>query len=375
MLFYMPICRCLAPNALQTLLPTPAKRPPLYLVAMNRYRTVIPYSQESRNKMLHMKSLPIALLLWIALLILSACSTDGAGTSVEVEHAAHPSTAHPSTAQEAMPYSDDTVVDVPAEGYIIQVTAEGIEAAQRLPGGIVPIRFAAGPGVPAALLLGRIHAHSSQEAMMQAMMEGGPLQGLGHLSLLGGAMLEPGQSKDVIFQMQPGAYVLINLAAEMPQIGGFEVADDLVSSMAQPQADVIIDMVDFAYAMPDELPAGRRIWEITNSGNQWHEFTVTPLAPDTRPADFLAMLESLAELDGPPPADQFAFFWMPSDAGERAWVQVELEPGLYGFACLLPDLAAETATEESTTEETAHADHAGHVSHLERGMIRLVTVK
>jgi hypothetical protein len=285
-------------------------------------------------------TIPIALLIWIVIL-LAGC------------------TAVAPTTPAAPVAADEAAEIVEAESYTLRFTETGMEIPEVVPSGIVPVRFETGPTVPALALVGRLHEGLGMDDVTVAMMEGGPLAALGQISLLGGAMLGPDESREIIFDLQAGEYVILNLAGEMPGVGGFQVAADTVSSMAPPQTDIVIDMVDFAYAMPDTLPAGRHLWEIKNSGQQWHEFTVTRLAEGTTPGDFLAMVQAMAESDGPPPPDAFAFFWMPSGAGERAWVEVDLEAGTYGFACLLPDLAAQD----------------GEHSHLDRGMLRVVTVK
>lgn len=71
----------------------------------------------------------------------------------------------------------------------------------------------------------------------------------------------------------------------------------------------------------------------------------------------MAMMMSEEEPEGPPPPFEEMAFWAPMSAGQRAWMEVDLPPGIYTVLCFLPDFASDPPT-----------------SHLEHGMVRTLTV-
>ena len=56
----------------------------------------------------------------------------------------------------------------------------------------------------------------------------------------------------------------------------------------------------------------------------------------------MEMLMAEEEPEGPPPFEVVDYFG-PISEGERAWVQVDLEPGNYFAICFLPDAASGTS--------------------------------
>ena len=122
-------------------------------------------------------------------------------------------------------------------------------------------------------------------------------------------------------------------------------------------------MVDFAYAMPDEIPAGPQLWEFTNNGDQWHMMFVIDLAEGAGVEDVMAFLGDPAMAPAGPPPFEFApdAGIPPIGAGERVWLEFSLEPGEYLVGCPIPDVAAIFAGEMP-------------LSHIEHGMVKMVNV-
>ncbi len=77
--------------------------------------------------------------------------------------------------------------------------------------------------------------------------------------------------------------------AGAPHLNASFTANEIVGTVT-PQADVAVEMVDFAYAMPDEIPAGPQLWEFTNNGEQWHMMFVIDLAEGAGVEDVMAFL-------------------------------------------------------------------------------------
>ena len=119
----------------------------------------------------------------------------------------------------------------------------------------------------------------------------------------------------------------------------FFSATELVGT-TEPAAGVKVDMVDFAYVMPDTIPGGKQLWELTNSGEQWHLAAIATTNPDASPEEILA---SFGGENEPPPADAAVKVLggiPPMSPGERVWIELDLEPGAYELVCPLPDVTA-----------------------------------
>lgn len=136
---------------------------------------------------------------------------------------------------------------------------------------------------------------------------------------------------------------------------------------APPQADVVVDMQDFSYTMPDAIPAGPLLWEFDNTGEQWHmAFLVKPnpgMTTDELLAALQTAMESEEEMSGPPPFEIVETAGIPPiSPGERVWIETTLEPGEYLVGCPIPDIASLAAG-------------GPPVSHFAHGMVHPLTVE
>jgi hypothetical protein len=147
-----------------------------------------------------------------------------------------------------------------------------------------------------------------------------------------------------------------------PRFYGVFTADEIVGTV-EPQTDVKVEMADFAYIMPDEIKAGKQLWQFHNTGKQWHmQFFLKPASGATID-DVMAALAAEGEPSGPPPFEFVpAAGIAPISEGERLWLEVDLAPGTYIAGCPIPDIATLTGGGPPT-------------SHLEHGMHRVLTVK
>jgi hypothetical protein len=147
-----------------------------------------------------------------------------------------------------------------------------------------------------------------------------------------------------------------------PRFYGVFTADTLVGTV-EPQANLKVEMTDFAYIMPDEIKAGKQLWQYHNTGKQWHMQFLLKLAPGATFDDVMAAFAAEGEPSGPPPFEFVPFAGIaPISEGERAWLEFTLEPGNYLVGCPIPDLQAIMAGSEPQ-------------SHLAHGMHRMLTVK
>lgn len=131
----------------------------------------------------------------------------------------------------------------------------------------------------------------------------------------------------------------------------------------EPQSAVLVEMTDFAYIMPDEIMAGKQLWQYHNTGTQWHmQFFLKP-APGATLDDVMAAMMSEGEPSGPPPFEFVPNAGLaPISEGERVWLEFALEPGEYLVGCPIPDMVAMLKGEAPKP-------------HIAQGMHRLLTVK
>ncbi len=238
-------------------------------------------------------------------------------------------------------FSPEAAAEVPA--YTVSITAEGIAAPEGLTPGIVTLSVdnTAQTEAPAMLFVTRLNEDVTPESLGAGMQES--IDAVFEMTTpLGGLMVAPGAVQDVTYEFSDGMYLLADLAREVPAMTYFEVK--------APAADFTIQLVDFAFVLPDEIPAGEMVWEIQNAGAEPHEFVVFRVNDENLSEQ---EVRDLVLSDEPSEQVEQVFFWAPMAAESRAWTTVNLEPGRYVFICFIE----------------LH-DH----NHLEEGMIRFVTV-
>lgn len=176
--------------------------------------------------------------------------------------------------------------------------------------------------------------------------------------------IPPGQtSARAIVDLKKGDYILDDDAdSKKHQNAAFKV--NTVMNTAVPKADVVVDMQDFKFAMPQEIKAGKRLWQISNTGKQWHMWAVVKTKADATAED---IMKALGGRNGPAAPDANAKAQVvggisPMSEGERLWIEVDLQPGSYTLVCPLPDVAM-------------MAQGGRPMTHAEHGMIKTITVK
>jgi plastocyanin len=244
----------------------------------------------------------------------------------------------------------------------IEATADGLAAPDEIPEGIVQITFVNHSEAPVAPVIARLNEGITLDDFMEVESQGGEPsleEALQNISMLGVAFVMPEMTVDVTFDFAPGTYVLVNTLNEA-QFQSFTVVASEGEGAAPPEADVEAGLVDFAFNMPIEIPAGPQLWHIQNTGDQPHEMLVVPLDENMTAGEFNQLLlqllasdeeEEPAEGEGPEPV----IFWAMSP-GEQTWITFDLEPGTYAVVCSFPDTSG-----------------SGHV-HAELGMRQIIIV-
>ena len=253
--------------------------------------------------------LSIVGLLLIAL-VLSACSMGG-GTEATV---------------------DDTGSDIP----VITVTLgdDGLSVPAETPSGVVAIDQSAAPDAFIARLNDGVTTEQLTEALASAQED--PTAALALLTLIGGASNTT--DGHLIVDLKPGTHAVVNFGETGPQMATFTAGEP--SGATAPAPDVTVDLVDFNFAIPAEISAGPKVWQINNKGEQWHEMAIVKLSEGATVDDVLAMIQSGEEPAGPPPFEDVAF-WSPNSPGETGYVTWDLPAGEYTVLCFLPDLAGD----------------------------------
>lgn len=238
----------------------------------------------------------------------------------------------------------------------IEATADGLTLPENIPEGVVTVTFQNNSDAPFGPLIVRLSegitledveaiAEDDPEAGMQAIFEG-------QLSLLGAVTVMPEMAVDVTFDFSPGTYLLANTANE-EQGGSFTVVDSEGEGAAPPDADVEAVLLDFAFGMPIEVPAGPQLWHIQNPGAQPHQMIVISLDDALTAGGFNQLLLQIGSDEGEEP--ETVIYWDMSP-GEQVWITYDLEPGTYGVVCAFPDTSG-----------------SGHV-HAELGMRQIIIV-
>ncbi len=177
---------------------------------------------------------------------------------------------------------------------------------------------------------------------------------------LGGPEVGPGGRASVIAELLPGQYEVICVIPEadgtphymMGMHAPLEVTEPAGEAPA-PQADLTVEMVDFAFEMPEmAIAAGPQLWGAPNVGEQVHEMLILKLEPGTTADDLQAALQAIdpaaaaatpgaapaspAAMTGPPPF--FAIGGVaPMNPGYINWAVLDLEAGDYVAICFVPD--------------------------------------
>lgn len=172
------------------------------------------------------------------------------------------------------------------------------------------------------------------------------------LALAGGVPASPGESGEVIVDLQPGDWVFGILIEsedgpgttstyEVHVTGAFPTVDD-------PLSDVDVEMYEMGFDMPDQIGAGPAVWSVTNTGDQPHFIELARYPTAFTEQQILSTFE-FVESDDPgatPAADaldpqdlELVFGSEILSPGMTNWLEIDLEPGYYVALCFIPDQA------------------------------------
>lgn len=248
---------------------------------------------------------------------------------------------------------------------LIEVSEDGILVPDTAPGGIVSISVQNTGQQEHEVSLWRLREGHTQEEVLvlDEYLKENPDDFFGVFELSSWINivdhLGPGATRQYYADLGVGDFFLMD--ETNPDLAPvFFSATELVGT-TEPAADVTVDMADFSYDMADAIPAGEQLWELTNSGEQWHLAAIITANPDATLEEIEA---SFGGPDTPPPADAVVEVlggMPPMSPGERVWMTFDLEPGDYELVCPLPDIVAMMAG-------------GPPLSHMSQGMRHVFTV-
>lgn len=233
-------------------------------------------------------------------------------------------------------------------------TDDAIDFPSEVPAGLVTFTFQNNrTEAEFSPLIGRLNDGVTPDDIDAANKSDNPLEVLSLVVLNGGTSIAPGESLTYTTKLTPGNYAL----NDDPQTLYFTVTENDVTDQAEPEADVTLALVDFAFGIPSSFAAGPHVWHIENFGTQWHEVAVFKVDDGTTVKDAREALMAADPESGNLPYGDPVFMWLPSGPSTQSWVPVDLEAGTYVVACFLPDV---------------NSDFSPHMAH---GMIQEFTVE
>lgn len=249
---------------------------------------------------------------------------------------------------------DNAEVEIPT--IIGTITNEGVDFPSEVTAGLTNITFESKRDSAAIMpLISRLNDGVTMDDLTSAMAEN-EMAAITMLTFYGGVEVASGESRSYTIDLPAGDYVIIlsNVSAEGAAEGfaTFSATEGGMADVADPEADVHLVLVDFAFGVPAFMPSGPQVWHIDNLGEQWHEASIYR-APEG--------IESVADVraaiaSGEQEPEQI-FYWGPTAPGAGGWVTIDLEPGTYLLLCFLPDLTS---------------DFSPHMNH---GMIQVFNVE
>jgi hypothetical protein len=158
----------------------------------------------------------------------------------------------------------------------------------------------------------------------------------------GGVAAPSGKSASGVVDLTPGEWIAWGddpEASQQPIV--LNVTGDFPADAAEPEADIMVTLVDFAITVEGTLTAGDHIVRIENQGAQPHFFELDTVPAGTTNDDLNALIEGF--MTGTPPADGVSedefmpVVYTPTQSiGTMTWHVISLEAGTYAASCWFP---------------------------------------
>jgi hypothetical protein len=163
--------------------------------------------------------------------------------------------------------------------------------------------------------------------------------------MLGDRLSAEGELSSIGYVLEEGNYVLAGSSMATLTVvirQGFEVvASD--TSVPAPEADVTVQMKDFAYDMPSDIKTGEQTWAVSNAGTQVLNMNLYKLAEGKTADDLNTFLQSQ---EGDPPGELVNWAGLLS-AGRTQYITFDLAPGSYAAFGDVLDYSADSTNQKT----------------------------
>jgi hypothetical protein len=156
-----------------------------------------------------------------------------------------------------------------------------------------------------------------------------------------------GKEQRAVVDLTPGDWIVWSPGNPTPAPRLLTVTGDAaaVATAADPEADVEVELQEYAFTMPEEIPAGPRVWQVTNVGTQPHFIELVKTPEPVTMEQMTAILfgdGGATPAPGAPNPDEFfgAGGLATMSVGTTGWIELDLEPGYYVAMCFVPDAAS-----------------------------------
>ncbi|MGH2617916.1 MAG: hypothetical protein ACRDJC_22025, partial [Thermomicrobiales bacterium] len=209
-------------------------------------------------------------------------------------------TLKPVFAQEGTPVASPATAEYPE---LVVIAADfSFEMPATIPGGFTRLTMQNDGEIDHHAMFMRVNDGSTLAELQEALTQPDLGQIFAVSQSLGGPEVGPGGRASVIADLEPGQYMVICVIPEadgtphymMGMQASLEVTE-ATGEASPPEADLTVELVDFAFAMPKmAIAAGPQIWEAPNVGEQIHEMVILQLEPDVTFDDVQAALQAFA---------------------------------------------------------------------------------
>ena len=172
--------------------------------------------------------------------------------------------------------------------------------------------------------------------------EEGPLPSFVYQSTFAGGVTAMSGTASAVVDLTEGEWIAWGDdpgGAQAP--GVIQVTGEFPADAAEPDADVMVTLVDFGIMLDGNLVAGDHIFRIENQGAQPHFVDLSMVPAGTTNDDITALIDSF--MTGTPEAgglgeDDFkpVAFTPEQSIGTVTWHQISLEAGTYSAICWFP---------------------------------------
>lgn len=227
---------------------------------------------------------------------------------------------------------------------VVEISAReyAFDAPKQIPAGLTTFRFMVNGKEPHHGIMVRLDEGKTFEDLAAAIKKPGPQPSWAHLD--GGMMIgDPEKGSNVTMNLMPGKYALICFIPSPDGVlhvakGMFlpiEVTPPAGPAIAEPEADVVLRLVDYDFEFSKPLTPGAHVIRVEAAPGQPHELVLIRLGDGVTVQQVVAA--EMGQTKGPRPSYTFVGGVAPMDGGRHAYINATLEPGNYGLICFMPD--------------------------------------